>query len=154
MWSLGTTCTREVKLLYFGREICFITDHIPLAAILRKDMGSLSQWLQHTLLSTHQFSVHTIYKPDQELYIADWLSYNKFAENKDQEITGMNTNVSGISIPVNIPIWTSIHREHIGSNTWRCSFAEAEITHDTGLAKKKRRLRTWLRVLLARRGKR
>ena len=35
-------------------------------------------------------------------------SWNKHAENRDQEITGMNINMHAISTLVNIPVCTSI----------------------------------------------
>ena len=34
----------------FPRDVCIITDHKPLVAIVSKDMPVLSQWLQCTLL--------------------------------------------------------------------------------------------------------
>ena len=45
-----------------------------------------------------------LYKPDLDLYVADWLSHNNHAQNKDKEI--MNVNI--ISMSMNIPVCMSI----------------------------------------------
>ena len=49
-----------------------------------------------------------MYKPGPDLYTTDWLSRKIHTEEKDQEITDMNINVSIISTAVNIPVCTSI----------------------------------------------
>ena len=38
----------------FAREVCFITDHRLLIAILSKDVAMLFQHLQHIMLQIHQ----------------------------------------------------------------------------------------------------
>ena len=47
----------------FGREILIITDHKPLVSMLKKDVTTLSQCIQHILLNIHQSRVQIIYKP-------------------------------------------------------------------------------------------
>ena len=42
------------------------------------------------MLCIHQYSEHILYKPVPKLYMVDWLSWNNCAENRDQEIMGMN----------------------------------------------------------------
>ena len=58
----------------FVKDVYVITDHKPLAAMISKDVSILLQWLQGIMLHIHQYSVHIIYNPSPELYIADWLS--------------------------------------------------------------------------------
>ena len=60
------------------------------------------------MLHIHQYRVGIIYKPCLDLYITDWLSRNNHTEDKDQKITGMNTNTNAISPAVNMPVCTSI----------------------------------------------
>ena len=43
-----------------------------------------------------------------DLYIMDWLSMNNHTEMTEQEIIGMNTNVSAISTLVNRLVCTSM----------------------------------------------
>ena len=38
----------------FGREVLVITDHKPLVSIFKKDVATLSQWIQCILLKIHQ----------------------------------------------------------------------------------------------------
>ena len=42
------------------------------------------------MLRIHQYRVCIIYKPDPDLHIAEWLSWNNHKENRDQEINDMN----------------------------------------------------------------
>ena len=60
------------------------------------------------MLRIHQYRVCTTYKPDLDLYIAHWLSWNNHTENRDQEIPGRGINVNAISTSVNMPLCTSI----------------------------------------------
>ena len=57
-----------------GREVLIITDNKPLVSMFKKDVATLSQCIQHTLLKIHQYRVQIIYKPGPEIFIADWLS--------------------------------------------------------------------------------
>ena len=70
----------------------------------------------------HQYRVCIIYKPDPDLYIADWLSKN------NQEITGMNINMHAISTSFNIQ-----NRQHQKG----CRPPRAKNIHNTRLANKK-----------------
>ena len=60
------------------------------------------------MLHIQQYMVCIIYKPGPDLYIADYLSQNNIAEDREQKITGMNVNLHAISTSVNIPICTSM----------------------------------------------
>ena len=91
----------------FAREVCVITDHKPLVAIVCKDVATFSQRLQQIMLCIHQYRVHIIYKPYQDLCITGWLSWNNHREDKDKT-TGMNINVNTISTAVNMPVCTFI----------------------------------------------
>ena len=62
----------------FVREICTITDHKPLVAILSKDFTIMCQQLQQIMLRMPKYSMHIIYKP--------------------QEIAGMGINVNAITL--------------------------------------------------------
>ena len=48
----------------FVRAIYIITDHKSLVVILSKDVATLPQTLQYTMLRIHQYSVYIIYKSD------------------------------------------------------------------------------------------
>ena len=52
----------------FAREVCIITGHKLLVAILRKDVVTLSQWLQ----CIHQNSICIIYNTSPDLHTTDW----------------------------------------------------------------------------------
>ena len=69
----------------FTKEICVITDHNPLVAVISKDVPVLSQQLQSIRLHIHQYRVCIIYKPSPDLYISHWLSQNNHTENKDRK---------------------------------------------------------------------
>ena len=45
----------------FAREVLIITDHKPLVAIFKKDVGTLLQCIQCILLKIHQYRVQIIY---------------------------------------------------------------------------------------------
>ena len=74
----------------------------------RKDVTTFSQWLQCIMLCIQQYSMHIFYKPGPELYIVDRLSYNNHAENRDQEIIGMNVTMHALNTVVDIPTCTSM----------------------------------------------
>ena len=88
-------------------EVCIITDHRPLVAIVRKDVAMLPLWLQFIILGIHHNRVHIIYKPGPDLYIIDWLSCNNHTEERDQKIAGMSVNMNSTSTSVNVPVCTS-----------------------------------------------
>ena len=92
----------------FVREVCVITDHKLLVAILNKDVAIVSPQLQCIVVCIHHYRVCIICKPGQGLYIADLLSRNNHTGNKDQEITVMDKNVNAISITANMPVCPSI----------------------------------------------
>ena len=53
----------------FAMDIHVITDHKPLVAILKKDLATLSQKIQHILLRIHQYTIRIIYKPEPEIIL-------------------------------------------------------------------------------------
>ena len=67
----------------FSREVIVITDHKRLVSVLKKDVATLSQQIQHILLKIHQCRVQIIYKPGSDIFIADWLSRHNHTEGKD-----------------------------------------------------------------------
>ena len=73
----------------FGREVLVITDHKLLISIFKKDVATLSQWIQCILLKIHQYRVQIIYKPIPDIFIADWLSRHNHTEGKDHLTKGM-----------------------------------------------------------------
>ena len=89
-------------------EVCIITNHKSLVAILSINVASLSWHLQCILLQMHHFRVYITYKPGPVLYTVDWLSYNNQKENKDHEIEGMRVNMNTISTSLNITVHTSM----------------------------------------------
>ena len=72
--------------------------------MVNKDVAKVSQHLQCIILCIHQFSVHTLYKPGPELYIADWLSCHNHTETKDKEISDINISRHTINTTVDNPI--------------------------------------------------
>ena len=106
-----TTWSGKVPLLLLCKEVNITTDHKPLVAMVSKYITTLPQWLQCTVLYIHQYSVHILYNPEPDLYIADWLSCHNNTENKDQEITGMNINIHTLNMAIGILVCTSV--EHI-----------------------------------------
>ena len=70
----------------FAREVHIITNHKPLVSIFKKDVAKLSQWIQQILLKIQQYRVQILYKPEPEIFIADWLSYHNHKEDKDEPI--------------------------------------------------------------------
>ena len=58
----------------FAKEVCVITDHKPLVAIINKDVVTLSQHLQCIMLYIHQYRVCILYKPSTDLYMVESLS--------------------------------------------------------------------------------
>ena len=101
--------------------------------ILSKDVAMLSQLLQCIMLQMHQYRMHSIYKPGPDLYIADWLSHNNHAENKDQEVAGMSINVSAISTSVDMLVCTCIEDIQAAIHE-ECTPSGAEAIYITGLA--------------------
>ena len=85
-----------------------MTDHKPLVAIFKKDIATLLQRLQQILLRIHQYRVNIMYKPGQDLFMADWLSRQKHKEDIDEEIEGMQVKVNSIETSINIPECTTI----------------------------------------------
>ena len=92
----------------FGREVLIITDHKPLVPMFKKDVATLSQCIQCILLKIHQYRVQIIYKPEPEIFIADWLSQHNHIEGKDKLIKDMDIKVDAIQIVTDIPGCVSI----------------------------------------------
>ena len=86
----------------FAREVCIITDPKALVAILSKHVVAACYAVYTPIQGMHY--IH----PGSDLYITDWMSINNHTGNKDQKITGMNINVNAISIPVYMPVCTSV----------------------------------------------
>ena len=105
--TLYTTRAQKVPSLCFLKEVHVITDHKQLVAMISKDVAmSLHLWC--IMLYINQYSVHILYKPGPELYIADWLSCHNHVEDQDQEITNMNVRIHTINTAVNVNICTSV----------------------------------------------
>ena len=92
----------------FVKEVNVITNHKPLVAMVSKDIATLSQCLQPTILHIHQYSVNVLCMSGPDLYIADWLSHHNHTENKDQEIADMEINICTLSMAIGIPTCISI----------------------------------------------
>ena len=87
----------------FGREVLIITDYKPLLAMFKKDVAILLQHIQHILLKINQYRVQIIYKPDPEIFIADWLLRHNHIEGKDKHIKGMDIWVDAIQSVTDMP---------------------------------------------------
>ena len=93
---------------YFAKGIHLLTNHKPLAALVSKDVATLSQWLQSIMLCIHQYSMCVLYKLGPKPYIADCLPQHNHADNKHQEISHINLSIHAINKTVDIQIFTSI----------------------------------------------
>ena len=82
----------------FVREVSIITDHKLLVAISKKDVAMLFQRNN----KIHQYRVRIGYKPEPDLFIADWLSKQNHKGNKDEEVPGMKWNIDAVQT-TNIP---------------------------------------------------
>ena len=80
----------------FGREVLIIKDHKPLVSMLKKDIATLSQCIQHILLKIHQYRVQIIQKPHPKIFISDWLLRHNHVEGKDEPIKDMDIRVDAI----------------------------------------------------------
>ena len=77
--------------------------HILLVSIFKKDVATLSQWIQHILRKIHQYRVQIIYKPGPDIFIADWLSRHNHADGKNQLIKGVEVWVDVIQTATDMP---------------------------------------------------
>ena len=66
----------------FAREVSRITDHKALEAIFKKDATMQLQRTQLIPLRIHRYRFRIIYKPEVDLFIADWLSKQNHKENR------------------------------------------------------------------------
>ena len=66
-------------------------------------MATLSQCIQCILLKIHQYRVQITYKPDPEIFIADWLSRHNHTEGKDKPMKGMEIQVDVIQTATDMP---------------------------------------------------
>ena len=94
----------------FARKVSIITDHKPLVAIFKKEVMTLSQWIQCILLRRHQYGIRILCKPGPEIFIADWLSHQNCKENKDQAKIGMDVTVDAIQTSMNVPECMSVQQ--------------------------------------------
>ena len=136
---------RKISSLMFFHEVSIIKDHKPSVAISKKNVASLSQWLQHILLHRHQYKIHILCKPRQEHYITDWLSKQNHCKNKDEEISRMNLGIDVRDDCPDIPecmstqeIWDATQEDnHLQAlmayiiNGW--PMTEAEVKHEIHL---------------------
>ena len=60
-----------------------MADYIPIVAIFKKDVTTMTLTLQCILFKVHQYNAEIRYKPGPELHIADWLSRHSHTKNKD-----------------------------------------------------------------------
>ena len=67
----NTTCLEMLHHHCFAKEVCLITDHNPLVALISKGVATLPQHLQHIILCIYQYRVCIIYKPSPGLHIVD-----------------------------------------------------------------------------------
>ena len=58
----------------YGRSVTVQSDHKPLSAIIKKPLRSAPKRLQGMLLKIQRYDVDIVYKPGQEMYLADTLS--------------------------------------------------------------------------------
>ena len=98
----------------FAKEVYVITDHKPLVAMVSKDVATLSQWLQCIILHIYQYSMHILYKPGPELYVALVVPPQPFREQRPRN-TGINKRIHTINTTVDLPICMSV--EHIKAAT-------------------------------------
>ena len=92
----------------FTGEVHIIADHKPLVTIIKKDVATLSQSIQHILLKIHQYKVQILYKPGPQIFIADWLSHHNHKEGNDEPIQDMDIRVDAIQSTTGIPQCMSI----------------------------------------------
>ena len=92
----------------FGREVLVITDHKPLIAMFKKDVATLSQHIQCILLKAYQYRDQIIYKPGNDIFIADWLSRYNHIEGKDRPIKDTDVWVDAIQSATDILEYTSV----------------------------------------------
>ena len=83
------------------------TENKPLVTMISKDITTISQWLQHTMLYIHQYNMCIVYKPGPDLYTADWLSHHNHNEKKDQEISTY-IYIQTLSTAIGIPVCISV----------------------------------------------
>ena len=115
--ALGTLHGLEKFHHYcFGREVLVITDHKLLVSIFKKDVATLSQRIQHSLLKIHQYRVQVIYKPGPDTFIADWLLRQSHTEGKDQPIKGMELQVDVTQTTIDMQECLSMTELHQASS--------------------------------------
>ena len=87
----------------FSREVFIITDHKPLVSMFKKDIATLSQYIQCILLKIHQYQFQIIYKPGPEIFIAEWLLQHNHVEGKDKPINDIDIRIEAIQSATDIP---------------------------------------------------
>ena len=50
---------------FFTKEVCMITDHKPLVAVVSRDVPTMSKQLQCIMMHIHQYRICILYKPGQ-----------------------------------------------------------------------------------------
>ena len=72
------------------------TDDKLLSAIFKNDVASLPHRLQRILLQIHWQNIRILYKPEQQLLNADWLSRHIHETNKVKEIPDIYNMINTI----------------------------------------------------------
>ena len=80
-----------------------MTDHKLLVVIFKKVVASLSHRLQRILLWIHWYNIRMLYKPEPQLFIADWLSRNNNATNNNEKISAMYMTIKKRELYKDIP---------------------------------------------------
>ena len=86
-----------------------IIDHKLLVVTLAKDVASLSHRLQRILLQIHQYNIRILYKPETQLFIADWLSRHIHKTISDKENLGMHIRIKATESCTDIPDYMGNH---------------------------------------------
>ena len=102
------------------KEVYVITDHKPLVLMVNKDVAMPSQSFNVSIQHVHLIQAWP------EFFIVSCLSHHNQAENRDQEITGMNINIHTISTKITICI---ARRGHNSNNELGCQTANAQTVH-------------------------
>ena len=83
----------------YGRSTIVLSDHKPLASIVRKDLVNAPPRLQRLLLRLQKYNVTKWYKPGKSMILVDHLSRNVNPEaSKVPTIPGLNLGVSSLEL--------------------------------------------------------
>ena len=102
-----STLFREILPLLFARFVNVITNYKPFVAIFKKDLATLSQWLQCILLRILQYEIHIIQTRTRPVHSRLPIKQNH-VENKDEEIDNLKLSIIAIDITTNVPACMTI----------------------------------------------